>query len=148
MFSWLVSLRYRMFQTLLLDFNHNRCMIGTRVVWNNPSHISRTFSLFERKLEISDACMNGRFRPGYSRSHSNRLRLTKCVLFLPLVSYWEVVTGILMFCGLFLVNMIFPLMRVKTIFLSLLKRKHLHLQLKKTFVFSGFEWLKAVFFCP
>ena len=37
MFSWLVSLRYRMFQTLLLDFNHNRRMIGTRVVWNNPS---------------------------------------------------------------------------------------------------------------
>ena len=41
---WSVRWRYRMFQTLWLDYNHNRRVIGTRVVWrwqgsnvNNPS---------------------------------------------------------------------------------------------------------------
>ena len=44
MFCWLVPWRYRMFQMLWLEYNHNRRVIRTRVVWrwqrsnpNNPS---------------------------------------------------------------------------------------------------------------
>ena len=37
--------------------------------------------------------------------------LSKCELFLPLVLHWEVVTRILIFCGLFLVCVICPLMQ-------------------------------------
>ena len=51
-------------------------------------------------------------------SPAGRLQLSKCALFLPLVSYWEVVTRILIFCGVFLVGMIFPLMRIESIFFN------------------------------
>ena len=78
MFCWLVPWRCRMFQILWLDYNHNRRMIGTRVVWRwrrsnskQSKYTSRTFLLLGRELEISDACTNGRFRWGNSWSHWN-----------------------------------------------------------------------------
>ena len=44
MFCWSVPWRCRIFQMFWLDYSHNRCVIGTRVVWrwqrsnpNNPS---------------------------------------------------------------------------------------------------------------
>ena len=44
MFCWLVPWRYRMFQMLWLDYNYNRRVIGTRVVWtwqgSNPDNQS------------------------------------------------------------------------------------------------------------
>ena len=54
-------------------------------------------------------------------SPAGRLWLSKYALFLPLVLYWEVVTLILIFCGLFLDGMICPLMRVESIFFDLLR---------------------------
>ena len=54
-------------------------------------------------------------------SPAGRLWLSKYALFLPLVLYWEVVTLILIFCGLFLVGMICPLMRVESIFFDLFR---------------------------
>ena len=59
------------------------------------------------------ACSSEFFSP------AGRLRLSKCALFLPLVWYWEVVTRIFIFCSLFLVGMIFPQMRVESIFFNL-----------------------------
>ena len=54
MFCWLVPWRYRMFQMLWLDYNHNRGVIGTRVVWrwqgsnpNNPSTHDVRFHFLE-----------------------------------------------------------------------------------------------------
>ena len=43
----------------------------TKIKLKQSTHISRKVLLFGRELEISDACMNIRFRPGYSRSHWN-----------------------------------------------------------------------------
>ena len=54
-------------------------------------------------------------------SPAGRLWLSKYALFLPLVLYWEVVTLILIFCGLFLDGMICPLMRVESIFFDLFR---------------------------
>ena len=51
--------------------------------------------------------------------------LSKCALFFPLVSYWEFVTHILIFCSLFLVCMICPLMQEHLLW-PLLKRRVLH----------------------
>ena len=54
MFCWLVPWRYRMFQMLWLDYNHNRRVIGTRVVWswqgsnpNNPNTHHLRFHILE-----------------------------------------------------------------------------------------------------
>ena len=53
-------------------------------------------------------------------SLAGRLWLSKWALFLPPVSYWEVVTRrILIFCSSFLVGMICPLMRVESIYFDL-----------------------------
>ena len=50
MFCWLIPWRYRMFQTLWLDYNHKRLVIGTRVVWNNRStlHVVFVFVFWNR----------------------------------------------------------------------------------------------------
>ena len=50
MFCWLIPWRYRMFQTLWLDYNHKRPLIGTRVVWNNRStlHVVFVFAFWNR----------------------------------------------------------------------------------------------------
>ena len=55
MFCWLVPWTYRMFQTLWLDYNHNRRVIGTRVVWNNPStHHACFVFVFWKRIETED----------------------------------------------------------------------------------------------
>ena len=199
MFCWLVPWKYRMFQMLWLDYNHNRYVIGTRVVWrwqganaNNPSthHVRFHFLEGKRKYQtpvrtedldmaiaevigtfdgveeiwegivnyylkerhiggLSDRlwkitavpvstwhmqwvkrglvgnikrlpratmllqCSNEFFSP------AGRLWLTKYALILPFVLYWEVVTRLLIFYGLFLVGMICPLMRVESTFFDL-----------------------------
>ena len=41
----------------------------TKIKLKQSTHTSCKVLLFGRELEISDACMNIRFRPGYSRSH-------------------------------------------------------------------------------
>ena len=43
----------------------------TKIKLKQSTHISRKVLLFGGELEISDACMNVRFRPGYSPSHWN-----------------------------------------------------------------------------
>ena len=50
MFCWLIPWRYRMFQTLWLDYNHKRRVIGTRVVSNNRStlHVVFVFAFWNR----------------------------------------------------------------------------------------------------
>ena len=152
------SLEISNLQTLWLDYNHKRRVIGTRVVWNNRSTlhvvfvfafwnrigtedldqaISEVIGTFDGVEEISvglrDCQLYSKDRSAmenhccssyylayavYKRA-AGRLRLSKCALFLLLVSYWEIVTRILIFCGLFLVGMIFSLMRIESIFFNL-----------------------------
>ena len=73
-------------------------------------------------------------------SPAGRLQLSKCALFFPLVSYWEVVTRILIFCGVFLVGMIFPLMRVESIFFNLFSNVNLFVAAKKN-LFRSWIWM-------
>ena len=158
MFCWLIPWRYRMFQTLWLDYNHKRPLIGTRVVWNNRStlHVVFVFAFWNRigtedldqaisevigtldgVEEISVGLRDCNYIQRIDRlwkitavpvttwhmqcikGQRVDLRLSKCALFLLLVSYWEIVTPILIFCGLFLVGMIFSLMRIESIFFNL-----------------------------
>ena len=158
MFCWLIPWRYRMFQTLWLDYNHKRRVIGTRVVWNNRStlHVVFVFAFWNRigtedldqaisevigtldgVEEISVGLRDCNYIQRIDRlwkitavpvttwhmqcikGQRVDLRLSKCALFLLLVSYWEIVTPILIFCGLFLVGMIFSLMRIESIFFNL-----------------------------
>ena len=185
MCCWLVPWRYRMFQMLWLDYNHNRGVIGTRVVWrwqgsnpNNPSthHVrfhflqgnwkcqmpvrteefdrvtAEVFGTFDGVEEIWEGIVNNYLKKdilavlptgcgksllfqltylayamskkGISRQHetftscqnaacsneffspAGRLWLSKYSLILPFVLYWEVMTRLLIFCGLFLVGTI------------------------------------------
>ena len=174
MFCWLIPWRYRMFQTLWLDYNHERRVIGTRVVWNNRStlHVVFVFALWNRiETEDLDQAISeviGTFDGveeisvglrediaiifkgsiGYGKSllfqllpgicsvfkwAAGRLRLSKCALFLLLFSYWEVVTRILIFCGLFLAGMIFSLMRIESIFFNLFWNVNFSVAAKKNF---------------
>ena len=80
----------------------------------------------------------------YKRA-AGRLRLSKCAVFLLLVSYWEVVTRILIFCGLFLVGMIFSLMRIESIFFNLFWNVNFSVAAKKNFCPSWIWMIKSDF---
>ena len=55
MFCLLIPWRYRMFQTLWLDYNHKRGVIETRVVWDNRStlHVVFVFA-FRNRIGTED----------------------------------------------------------------------------------------------
>ena len=80
----------------------------------------------------------------YKRA-AGRLRLSKCALFLLLVSYWEVVTRILIFCRLFLVDMIFSLMRIESIFFNLFWNVNFSVAAKNNFCPSWIWMIKSDF---
>ena len=76
---------------------------------------------------------------------AGRLRLSKCALFLLLFSYWEVVTHILIFCGLFLVGMLFSVMRIESIFFNLFGNVNFSVAAKKNFCPSRIWMIKSDF---
>ena len=78
-------------------------------------------------------------------STAGRFQLSKCASFFPLVSYWKVVTCILIFCGLFWDSMIFPLMQVESIFFNLFWKVNIFITAKKNLCASWIWMTKSNF---
>ena len=91
----------------------------------------------------NDCCSSYYLAYAVCKRAAGRLQLSKCALFLQLVSYWEVVTRILIFCGVFLVGMIFPLMRVESIFFNLFWNVNIFVAAKKNFCRSWIWMTKS-----